>query len=148
MNIKGHFPSQCNVTSAMPLLPFIMVPVKCPNWRNYAVFDIVNKSGGTTEIILLNCMFSLLLSHHEIPWYLWVVLLQFALQRSGLIFTSLNSLTIKFPTALPVTDKLLFDLISIKSTNYWLFAGFKFSNSQVNRFVCSEAISKLEIDHR
>jgi phosphoribosylcarboxyaminoimidazole (NCAIR) mutase len=67
MNIKAHFPSQCNVTSAMTLLPFIMVPVKCPNLRNCAVFDIVKKSGGTTEIRLLNCMFSLLLSHHEIP---------------------------------------------------------------------------------
>jgi hypothetical protein len=48
----------------MTLLPFIMVPVKCPNLRNCAVLD---KSGGTTEIRLLNCMFSLLLSHHEIP---------------------------------------------------------------------------------
>ena len=50
-----------------------------------------------------------------------VDLLQFALQRPGLIFTSLNSLTIKFPTALLVTDKLHFDLISIKSTNSSFF---------------------------
>jgi hypothetical protein len=52
-NIKAHFSWECNVTSAMTLLPFIMVPVKCPSLRNCAVFDIVKKSGGTTEIRLL-----------------------------------------------------------------------------------------------
>jgi antirestriction protein len=45
-----QFNTQCNVTSAMTLLPFIMVPVKCPNLRKCAVFDIVKTSGDTTEI--------------------------------------------------------------------------------------------------
>jgi hypothetical protein len=40
----------------MTLLPFIMVPVKCPNLRNCAVFDIVKKSEGTTEIRLLKIL--------------------------------------------------------------------------------------------